>query len=242
MLRNADKRRGDRSRPARPGLSLDAAFVSADIRIMRRAVGDEIDIRSSRRKLVRIANASSLAGDIDNRQILNRHDLVRYAAVDEVDAQVLRFGHLDFNQLRRLRGSSGLRDNFRADIPGQGLEAHPVRFRRTDLARESCNASRTVAAHLGLGSVGIEELHPKVEAVRLLHENDALAADARLSRAHKRHPPTVVSGKRPFSVVDHDEVVAGAVHLDETDFHHHQPLASGTSSPSFMRMRSISTL
>ena len=119
---------------------------------------------------------------------------------------------------------------------------HFVRLRRADLPGKRRDAPGSVAAHLGLRPVGIEELHPEVEPVRRLYEDDPFAADAGAARADRRQD-LAPAGERAVPIIDQNEVVSRAVHLGESDPHqYHQPLISGTSSPSVRRMRSISTL
>ena len=133
-------------------------------------------------------------------------------------------------------------EDFGSDITGLRLEMHLIRLRRADLPRECRDASRPIAAKLGLRTVRIEEPHAEISTVRSLHEDDSLAADSRPARANRRqHPP--VAGERSVPVINQDEVVSGSMHLDEADAHqYHQPFTSGTSSSPFMRRRSISTL
>ena len=108
------------------------------------------------------------------------------SAVDEIIAQILRVGHHDLHKPRS--------DDFDTNITGKGLETHPVGFRRADLPCERRNAPGAIAAHLGLGSVGIEELHPEVQPVRLLDKDNPLASDTGSAGAEGRKN-AVLAGK-----------------------------------------------
>src|SRR5580658_8335077 len=76
----------------------------------------------------------------------------------------------------------------------------------------------SVAAHLGLGTVGIEHAHTKPRLRADLHQNDSVGANAELpvaepNRLFPRFGRDVVA--KVAQAVDQDEVIADAVHLGE---------------------------
>lgn len=88
------------------------------------------------------------------------------------------------------------------------------------------------------------EAHNGGEALlpRRTDQDHAFAADA-VGTVREAGDKRGVVRRNPFlAVVDHHEVVAGTVHLDETALHqYHHPFTSGTVSPFVRRMRSLST-
>ena len=95
VLRHAHDRRGDRTRAAGERLRLDAALVGADVQRGRPRPAHEVDVRARRLKRLRPADASPLAVHIGPREVLDRHDRMRHAGIDEVLPEVLRIGQGD---------------------------------------------------------------------------------------------------------------------------------------------------
>jgi len=71
-----------------------------------------------------------------------------------------------------------------------------------------------VAAHLGLGSVGVEHAHPQIGYGARQDQHEPVAADAHVTVAHAAGQAGRV-GDRFLESVDVDVIVAGAVHLGE---------------------------
>ena len=86
VLGDSDERRGDGPRAARPGFRLHAPLIGSDRDVMRRTIRDEIDIGTRRREFVRMADSPTLTLHVNPRQVIDRHDAVRHAAVDEIIA------------------------------------------------------------------------------------------------------------------------------------------------------------
>jgi hypothetical protein len=85
---------------------------------------------------------------------------------------------------------------------------------------EAHEAARAVAALLDLAAVGIEDAVAEIDARRrrALHHQDLVAADAEMAvgqkaRLGRRRHEVLVDG------VEHDEIVAEAVHFCEADAH-----------------------
>src|SRR5258706_14364404 len=85
---------------------------------------------------------------------------------------------------------------------------------------ESQEAARTVAALLDLAAVGVEDAVAEVRVARLrpLDDQDLVAANAEVA---VRDFPQLISGqgKSGARAVQHDEVVAGTLHLGEVQAH-----------------------
>ena len=75
-------------------------------------------------------------------------------------------------------------------------------------------AAHSVAAHLRLTAVGVDQPHPQVGAAALLDQEDAVGADAGSPAADPPCQRRPVDG-RGITVVDDDEVVPQTVHLLE---------------------------
>ena len=85
---------------------------------------------------------------------------------------------------------------------------------------ETHEAARAVAALLHLAAVGIEDPVVEVRALepRPLDDQDLVAADTQVA-VGEALPRRRVEGDGLAGGVDHDEVVAGAVHLGECQLH-----------------------
>ncbi|MNY10207.1 hypothetical protein D3C86_1431680 [compost metagenome] len=78
------------------------------------------------------------------------------------------------------------------------------------VARE---AAQAVAAHLGLGAVGVDHAHPEVGHLGGQHEQEAVRADPEVAIAKRRGEGLIVEGGPIAEAVDDDEVVARPLHL-----------------------------
>ena len=79
-------------------------------------------------------------------------------------------------------------------------------------------AADAVAAHLRFGAVRVEHPHPKRRGLARQDQDHAVRADAELAVAQERRPALRLLGQRLAffaQAVDHDEVVADAVHFGE---------------------------
>src|SRR5581483_530168 len=84
-----------------------------------------------------------------------------------------------------------------------------------DFGRKTREATRAVAAHFGFAAVSVVVTHAKIRAVlRLLDQKNTVGADAAMTIADVRDlfatEPHVAG-----AIVDHDKIVACAVHLGE---------------------------
>ena len=77
------------------------------------------------------------------------------------------------------------------------------------------DATDAVAAHLRLGAVGIEHLHPGVGRLGGEDEDQAVAADAEVAIAHAAGEFGRVGWGGLGEAIDVDVVVSGPVHLGE---------------------------
>ena len=171
------------------------------------------------------AQFRALGTDVDRAHVGDELHGVRHAGVDVVDhggaglerqclaeAQVLREGHgdRDLAVAHERRHRAGIRHEsqlcWRADAVRE---------------REGREAARAVAAHFGAGAVGVEVDHAGVGSgriIRSLEQEHAVGTDAEAPVAKGRD----LFGRerdRAGTIVDHDEIVSGAVHLGELDPH-----------------------
>jgi len=85
-----------------------------------------------------------------------------------------------------------------------------------NFVRVSRKAARTVAAHLSFTTVAIVIPHPKIGAVRCLFEQkNPICADTVMPIANP-HDLFGIQTHITGAIVDHDEIVAGAIHFSET--------------------------
>src|SRR5581483_9496225 len=86
--------------------------------------------------------------------------------------------------------------------------------RAAALGVELRQAANTVAAHLGLGAVRVEDAHPHIRTLGRQRQDQAIGADTEMAVARlggERRPVALAGG----GAVQQDEVVAGAVQLRE---------------------------
>ena len=77
------------------------------------------------------------------------------------------------------------------------------------------DAADAVAAHFGLGAVGVEHPHLGVGAVDGADQDQAVGADAEVAIGDRAGEGRGVGGNRLAEAIDVDVVVAGAVHFGE---------------------------
>ena len=106
-------------------------------------------------------------------------------------------------------------EDLQREDAGAGLDVEAAALRPDEAPLDGVlrQAADAVAAHLGLGAVGVEDAHSYRCLVGRQDEQDAVGADAEVTVAHGD------GESRPVALValrfDEDEVVAGAVHLYE---------------------------
>ena len=168
------------------------------------------------------ANGRALSGHVDHVETRDGHDDMRHTAVDvvhnsffaidlepHVHPQIGRFAHLQ-------------PDQFAAQVSpndtGRGPEGNLL-GRPGDLVRETREAAGAIPAHLGFTAVAVVIAHSKIGAVRPRFEQKNSVCP---------HPAMSVTNPRDLlrpqpdlaaAIVDHDEVVAGAVHFREAQLH-----------------------
>ena len=174
-----------------------------------RAVGGEVD-----RARVVDADHDVRVADVDRRRAIPG-DVVRRA-----DA---RLAHLDRDPVRRAR------EHARSDRPGARLDGR--RGEAVVLVEIAPDAAHPVAAHLRVAAVGVDDAQPRVEALRRLHEQHTVGADAAFAVAHRARERDGI-GDRRDALVDQHELVARPVRLHDRDAGGHgatASLSSGTS-------------
>ena len=101
--------------------------------------------------------------------------------------------------------------------PGDGLDGHALPARL--LEQQRSDGARAIAAGLDLAAIGVADFHEHIAAPgRRAHHHELVAADA---GAPVRQPAIVVvrPADRPVARIQHDEIVAKPVHLDEGNAH-----------------------
>ena len=84
--------------------------------------------------------------------------------------------------------------------------------------REPGGAAAAVAAHLGLGAVGVVKAPAKIGLIRTFEEDQTVGPDAHLAVADPPGKPGLLGLRdKARPVVDEHEVVAPAVHLVKWD-------------------------
>ncbi len=95
--------------------------------------------------------------------------------------------------------------------------------RKAARVRERHRAARAVAAHLGLAAVGIVVRHAEVGTRDRADDDEPVAADALAAVAQRGDALAGQPAGGQVAGQDHDEVVAGAVHLGEGHALAHRP-------------------
>ena len=214
---------GRDARAAGEGFGFDAAFEGADGQLGGARDLGEIDIGASRGEQGVAADEGAEGRHVEGGEIVDETDGVRNAGVEvvedpgasvpgdgEVWAPILGRGEVD---------ADGAGDDFGAEDAGGGFDEHVVGC-GPEFACQSRDAAGPVAAHVGLGTVGVEEAHAEVGVGRGgLDQDDAFGADAAAPVAEAGDESGVAGGEGKVPVVEEEEIVAGAVHFPETEVH-----------------------
>src|SRR5207248_2934415 len=107
--------------------------------------------------------------------------------------------------------------------PGGRGEGNPIAVSESQAMREGGEAATPVSAELGLASVAIEIPHPEIEpAAAGLEKEHSVGPHAPLAIAGRAHEALelAVHARHSGTAIHHDEIVSGAVHLDERYAHH----------------------
>ena len=113
---------------------------------------------------------------------------------------------------------------------------------QADLAGEEGGAARAIAAHLSRQARGVDIAHLEIGAVRAgrgrIEDDDAIGAEAAAAVAEQGCELLQPVGRQAakLAAVDHDEVIAGAMHLDIGEVGialgpRHQPRPSSRGTP-----------
>ena len=107
------------------------------------------------------------------------------------------------------------------DLDARGcFQADDVLFHQTAVIGILAHAARGIAAHFGLGAVGIEHAHPEIGHPRGQDEHQTVRTHAEMPVAHARGKLTGIVDLF-FKTIDVDIVVADALHLGEAQFTGH---------------------
>ena len=102
---------------------------------------------------------------------------------------------------------------------------------------QQADRARRVAAGLNLAAIGIENAHAQVSDFRWLQYNQLVATDPGLAIGQRRSQRIVHRRDLVDARVQHDEVVAQTVHLDEGDAHDGGHLCAGGGRVQWWRGR-----
>ena len=210
------------ARSARQRLALDAPLVGADGNRVRGEDLDEICVRASRCEVRVIAKRRPVPYNIHVVEILGEDDCMRDAGVykvylhrSSIDLETgwrsVRMGitHGHANLALGKGGPNSAGGCFETYLSHVGAEP----------SGETREATRTVSAHLRLVAVGIVVAHPEIRPVSWgLNDEKTIRADAAMSVAEPCHVGGV-QHQPSVSVVEHDEVVPGAIHLAKGELH-----------------------
>jgi len=126
-----------------------------------------------------------------------------------------------------LTGHRTIRLDFWIDNAGQGFDREFALGGEPPVAHKARKAARAVAALLDLTTIGIEYAVTEIDigARRTLDDQHLVAAD---TEAPVGQAPHLLGGQRHALVdgIDHDEVIAEAVHFGETQHVYRLALAS----------------
>ena len=101
-----------------------------------------------------------------------------------------------------------------SDCSRQGFKAH-FSIACTQTLCETSETPCSVATHLRFSPVGIVVAHSKICTLRRgLDRKNAVGSDPTMAIAKQRHARRV-QGERFVAIVDHDEIIACAVHFGE---------------------------
>src|SRR5262249_25445082 len=107
----------------------------------------------------------------------------------------------------------------RADDTRQRLDGDLRAIGVAMVAQVLVERADSVRAHLHLGSVGVPDLHAEVRARARPHHEQLVRADSEVAIAQTGRE-RLDRRQRVAHAVEHDEVVAGAVHLGEAKLGH----------------------
>ena len=156
--------------------------------------------------------------NIDALDALDGNDDMRNTGIDKMAAKIFVFGgNLDLKAqigwLTHLQRNQ-VTIEFRADHARRRLEREFVLRTRGSL-RETRKTTRAVTAHLRFAAVGVVVTHAKIRTVRRFLQNQhAIRADTAMAIANA-HDLLRRQVQLSGSVVEHDEIIARAVHLSE---------------------------
>src|SRR3990172_6740797 len=232
--KTADRRQdraGDRPRPARQRLALDPALIGAHPQTAVFRL-DEVDVGSPRGERLVPPDPPPDSRHVDPRDVGDEQDGVGNAGVEErigelspperqrtIDGQPAGPRHLE---LHAPAAHGCVKD------PRERLEGH-LPARDPAGRGEARHAPPPVAAHLGVGTVGVVEVPPDVRPSGRLDPDPAVGADRAGPVAHLRDEGRAVdAAHHVMAVVDQEEVVAAPV-----QFRKRYSLPRHPSVPSF---------
>ena len=210
---------GDNAGAAGEGFGFDAAFVGADGEVLGSELADKIDVGSAGLEVMVMAEGGAELVDVGAVEVVDEEHGVGDAGVDRVDGEGLS-GGVESDGVGEGSGLAHSEGDLvaaqgGADEAGGGFEAERAVFGGRELVDEAGEAAGTVAAHFGFAAVGIVVAHAEVGfGFGALDEKDSIGADAAVAVAQEGDLG-VGERERAVAVVQHDEVIAGAVHLGE---------------------------
>ena len=115
----------------------------------------------------------------------------------------------------------------RADNSGRRFKPNII-LRAGDFLREPCKATGAIAAHFRFATIAIIVSHSKIGPIlRFFEQQNPIRTHSGMSVAN----PGNLRWRKPNitgAIVDHDKIVAGAVHFDEAQ-HHVDSTTNGSS-------------
>ncbi len=124
--------------------------------------------------------------------------------------QIFRLAHLQGHAFAFQRG----RDHAGRSFEGKLIE------RTGHLLREARKTARAIPAHLRFATIGVVITHPEIGAVRSrLEQEHTVRSDPAMPIAELRDL-LALQLKLALAIIEHDEVIARAVHLREMQGRH----------------------
>jgi len=180
---------------------------------------EEIYVCALGRKHFVMTNGGAVPPDIDIVDLRDWNDNVRHPAVDKMNGfgfacdlqrniqpQIARRRHLQRHQFTVKLGRNHAGRSLKGNLP----------LRAGNFVCKSRKAARAVAAHFRFTAVAVKVAHPEVRPVsRFFEQQNSIGADAAVTIANARDLRGIEMNFAR-TIVDHHEIVSGAVHFRET--------------------------
>jgi len=214
---------GANSGPAGQGFIFDAAFVSAKSDQRGAEDAAKIGISSLGGEGLMVPKRRTLSPEVQGLQVTNETNRVRDSGIEEADFARLTIQNEGLDRSAGVGDThfeaNGIVQAFGGNLTGLGLEGNFQPEMSADLPGKPGKTARAIPAHLSLAAVGIVIPHPKIGlGPGGLHDQNSICADPAVTVTEKRNfGPS--QRERSVAIVEHDKVVARAIHFGERKLH-----------------------